>query len=90
MVLLAIVSAENVQFLVEESGCVILYLRGLDALIIPISALSVGVIIGWIGQVVQEAAEAAVPRLSLILVLITFPDKNPFEPLRRLLPRRGN
>lgn len=88
MVLLAIVASKDVEFLIEQRCRVILYLRRLDALVITVTSLAIGIIIIWIRQVLQESSETAISSRNLILVFVAFSDEDPFQPLRRLLSWR--
>ena len=87
MVLLAVISAKNIELLVEKCRSMVLYLRCLDVLIVLV-ALSVSFV--GIRQVVEEPPQSTIPCRHLILVLIAFSDQNPFEPLRCFLSGSGN
>ena len=88
MILLAVVASEDVEFFIEQCGGVVLYLWRLNALIVSRASLTICVIIGRIGQVLEEASESSVSGRNLILEFVAFAHQDPLQPLRRLLARR--
>jgi len=86
MVLLAIVSSEDVEFIVIKCGCMVLDLRCLeyDAIWITIIDLKIFIaVLVWNG--VQEASYSSSLSATLQTVFFAFAYKDPFELLGQLL-----